>query len=396
MKVAVYYPWVYLTSGAERLLAEMTERSTHEWTVFTSRYEPENSFPELKQRRVVAMGRVSVRRDLRSVVGAAWQISRLKLPMEDFDALVVLCEGLGDMVTFRNAGKPALCICLTPLRPVYDPEYRRRALQNRGLIGRCALRTAGAAFRVMDRRAWRHYGRVVCVSEEIKNRVLRGKLAKEDTLQIAYPGCSFNPEISNRKFKPFFLLPGRIMWTKNIELGIRAFRTLCDRGSTPPFRLVIAGMVDQKSRKYVAELRKLAAGLPVEFRIAPSDSELAELYSTCYGVLFTAFNEDFGIVPVEAMAFAKPVIAVRKGGPAETIKHGEQGFLAEPNPENVASYMAQLVADPELAIRMGMAGRKTYGRYSWEQFTAHVDGALEQLPQEMGARVSQLKGARAV
>jgi hypothetical protein len=43
MKVALYYPWVYLTSGAERTILELTGRSRHEWTIFTNRFEPENT-----------------------------------------------------------------------------------------------------------------------------------------------------------------------------------------------------------------------------------------------------------------------------------------------------------------------------------------------------------------
>ena len=68
------------------------------------------------------------------------------------------------------------------------------------------------------------------------------------------------------------------------------------------FRLVVAGIVDHKSAEYAARLRALAGDDPaIVFHVRPSDAELRQLYGTCRAVLFTAFNEDWGIVPIEAM-----------------------------------------------------------------------------------------------
>ena len=47
-------------------------------------------------------------------------------------------------------------------------------------------------------------------------------------------------------------------------------------------------------------------------------------------VIYTPENEHFGIVPIEAMAAGKPVIACRSGGPKESVLHGETGYLCEP------------------------------------------------------------------
>ena len=53
-------------------------------------------------------------------------------------------------------------------------------------------------------------------------------------------------------------------------------------------------------------------------------------------------NEHFGIVPLEAMAAARPVIACNSGGPRESVLHGTTGFLCRPDPVAVAAAMAQL------------------------------------------------------
>jgi glycosyltransferase involved in cell wall biosynthesis len=304
-----------------------------------------------------------------------------RVPMDGFNALLVVCEGLGDFVVFRAGRRPIVCICLTPLRIAFDPHYRQRYMETRGFSSRLLVRLGSPVFRWADRLAWRRYDRVFCISQEVKRRVLAGKLAPEDKLEVAYVGLGFEPPESCGALGDYFLLPGRIMWTKNIELGLGAFRRF--RAMRPEFgrfRLVIAGIVDRKSEPYLARLREMAGNDPgIEFRIFPSDEELYALYDRCYTVLFTAFNEDWGIVPVESMAFGKPVIAVNRGGPRESIQHGVQGFLEEPEVESFAGRMAELAASPAAAAAMGQAGRERARLYSWDRLTKQVDDQIESL-----------------
>jgi glycosyltransferase involved in cell wall biosynthesis len=65
--------------------------------------------------------------------------------------------------------------------------------------------------------------------------------------------------------------------------------------------------------KYYEKLKAMKVK-NVVFKINPSNEELADLYSRSTAVLFTAINEDYGIVPLEGMASHKPVISVNEGG----------------------------------------------------------------------------------
>lgn len=181
------------------------------------------------------------------------------------------------------------------------------------------------------------------------------------------------------------------MWTKNLELAIAAFRKFKDANPEfHDFRLIIAGIVDKKSEPYYASLCELAKADPaIQFRVLPSDAEMAELYRNCYGVLFTPFNEDWGLVPLEAMSFGKPVISVNRGGPRETIEPGVQGFLEEPTPDAFARRMAQLATDPGLARRLGLAGIEKSKQYSWDAFTARIDDEVDRLG-DAGRRTDQV------
>ena len=60
-------------------------------------------------------------------------------------------------------------------------------------------------------------------------------------------------------------------------------------------------------------------------------------------MLYTPTMEHFGIVPIEAMSLGVPVIAINNGGPRETIKNGETGYLCEDMSKDWANKMAQLV-----------------------------------------------------
>ncbi|CAN6561096.1 unnamed protein product [Malus baccata var. baccata] len=74
-------------------------------------------------------------------------------------------------------------------------------------------------------------------------------------------------------------------------------------------------------------------------------------------VLYTPKDEHFGIVPLEAMAAHKPVIACNSGGPVETVKNGETGFLCDCNPRELSLAMAKLITDPQMAQRRGIEAR---------------------------------------
>jgi len=379
-RVALYYPWIYLTSGAERTILELTARSRHGWTLLTHHYDPAATFPGFRDRDVVQVGHITVRRSMGAVAQSAWRILWQRLPLDDYDALVVLCEGLGDLTLFRSQNRPAFCICLTPLRAAFDPEYRRRAVEQRHVLARPLLQCGLTLFRAIDRKAWKAYTRVFCISEETRRRALEGRLAPAAKLEVLHVGLGINGDAPSDVFDPVFLVPGRIMWTKNIELAIAAYRVFRSRPPAGrPFRLVIAGMVDRKSQPYLARLKAAAADMPdVEFVTDPSDAELGELYRTCYAVLFPAFNEDWGLVAIEAMSFGKPVIATDRGGPREIVTANVDGFLEEPDPAAFAERMTELARSAARARTVGEAGFARSRAFSWQHFAARIDQVIEE------------------
>lgn len=378
-RIAVYYPWLYLTSGAERTILEIAKRSRHRITIFTNEYQPGATFPELQQMDVRLLSRVPVERSLRSVASAAARLLSQELDLSEFDGLVVVCEGLGDLVALRQRRIPVYCLCLTPLRIAFDPVYRKRYLASRSVLHRLVVRAGTVLYRGVDRIAWRRYRRIFAISEEVKTRILAGRLAPAEKMRTLHPGVELSAYTPSPPAERTFFVPGRIMWTKNLELAIQAFQRFRRTAPEPStWKLVIAGIVDRKSGPYLDQLRSLASGDPsVEFRVHPSDTQMRSLYAACFATLFTAFNEDWGLVLIEAMASGKPVVAVNRGGPKEIVRHEHDGLLSEPDPEAFASAMGRLAEEKGLYERLASNAPSSAARFGWGPFVDELDGELE-------------------
>lgn len=397
MRLALYHPWIYLQGGVERLLLSLVERSRHDWTVWTHHYRAESTFDGYRHLDVRELApRISVRRSLRPLIHAASTIASTELPDEGARAVLVSSEGFGDLLLARTR-LPAAAYCHTPLKILHDPVARRR-LAAGSAAKATALRLLGPPFSSLDRRMWRRYRRVFVNSHETLTRCLRAGLEPSGAIDILHPGVDprlFYDDGGERK--PFVLVAGRIMWQKNIELAIETARETARRGA--PVRTVIAGAVDDKSRPYLAALRALSRGLPVEFRVNPSDDELASLYRRCLAVLFTPCNEDFGLVALEAMASGAPVAAVDRGGPREIVVPGRTGWLLPDDPVTFADLVERIAADPDRIDWMRPLARERARRFTWDRFVSAIDDGMEQVareraPVEPGARLA-LSGVRA-
>ncbi|KAM0997996.1 hypothetical protein ACFX13_007914 [Malus domestica] len=202
---------------------------------------------------------------------------------------------------------------------------------------------------------------------------------------VLYPAVNVNQfnEPAN-SFRLNFLSINRFERKKNIDLAISAFallRTLEGDVLQGPdlaeASLTIAGGFDNRLREnveYLEELRSLAeregVSSQVNFITSCSTAERNALLSQCLCVLYTPKDEHFGIVPLEAMAAHKPVIACNSGGPVETVKNGETGFLCDCNPREFSLAMAKLIKDPQMAQRMGIEAR----RHVTESFSTKIFG----------------------
>jgi alpha-1,3/alpha-1,6-mannosyltransferase len=217
------------------------------------------------------------------------------------------------------------------------------------------------------------------------------------TPEVVYPGvdCDRYASISasqpGEKEETLTLLSiNRYERKKNLGLAIDALALLRERVAAEVFtrvRLIIAGGYDerwQESRETLHELQVRAqrAGLAdlVAFKCSFTDAERLALLSRCVCVVYTPENEHFGIVPLEAMAAGRPVVAVNNGGPLETIVHEETGLLCAPTPQAFADACARLITNHEETARMGQAGRAHVAQhFSQALFGRRLETILREL-----------------
>jgi glycosyltransferase involved in cell wall biosynthesis len=120
----------------------------------------------------------------------------------------------------------------------------------------------------------------------------------------------------------------------------------------------------------------------VTFRGRLSQDELLRAYRSALCVVCPAFDEDYGLTCLEAMACGKPVVACLDGGGyVELIADGIDGFLVEPNGPAIAAAISRL-KDVDLARTMGRRGRDKARAYTWTRAIDHVERVLL----EAGAR----------
>ena len=157
----------------------------------------------------------------------------------------------------------------------------------------------------------------------------------------------------------------RLDGPKRISLLIEAMRHV--RSDVP---LLIAGTGPEEER-----LRALAGDDPrIRFLGFVNDRDVVDLYADALAVPFVPFQEDYGLITIEAMMSGKPVLTVTdSGGPIEFVRDGETGFVTPPDPKALAARIDYLCDHRDEARSMGVRGREQVKTITW---TPVIEGLL--------------------
>lgn len=216
-----------------------------------------------------------------------------------------------------------ICYCLAPTRYIWTlDDYLAR--ENFGAPIRTAARMVARLYRRWDYAAAQRVHHLIAISTEIEERIRR--FYRRESVVI-YPPVEVAERFSIAPHPDdYFLVVSRLVPYKRIDLAVEA----CTRLGLP---LLVAGKGRDRAR-----LESLA-GPTVRFLGFVPDEELPDLLAHCRALIFPGL-EDFGIVPVQAQAAGRPVIAFRGGGALDTVVPGRTGeFFAE---QSVEALMAVL------------------------------------------------------
>lgn len=316
----------YLTQrgGAERVVLELL-RAFPGAVLHTALWDPAATFPEFADHdvRTSALDRVPVvRRDLRIALPLlAGTFGRLQLAPAD----VVVCSSSGWSHGVRTGSTPKVVYCHTPARWLHAPPGTRPFGNGPQPLVAAALRRPLTRW---DRRAAATATRYLANSGVVRERI---SSAYDIEAEVVAPPPGLLPDGPERApgdlCPGFFLVVARLLPYKHVDVVVEAVRAL------PGARLVVVGDGPLRAR--------LQATAPhgVVFRTGVPDDELRWLYRSCCA-LVTASHEDFGLTPLEANAFGRPVVALRAGGHLDTVVPGRTGlFVEELDPRAFAAAM---------------------------------------------------------
>jgi phosphatidylinositol alpha-1,6-mannosyltransferase len=159
----------------------------------------------------------------------------------------------------------------------------------------------------------------------------------------------------------------------------------------PDVHLVLVGSGDDIPR-LKQEVQDCGAPGHVHFFTEFSRNELAACYFNADVFALPSTGEGFGLVFLEAMAFAKPVLGVNAGGIPDVVGHGREGLLVSPETESVSSALAQLLSNPGLRADLGMRGKQRVTReFSFECFQRRLLNTVKELIEVVPAEVDLAK-----
>jgi glycosyltransferase involved in cell wall biosynthesis len=229
------------------------------------------------------------------------------LALEQFDLndydLVISSESGPAKGVLTSARTCHVCYCHSPMRYLWDFYHHYRGSSGVGKWSRPIFTCASHYLRMWDAVSANRVDYFAANSRNVAARI-RKTYRREST--VIYPPVNVSAGYLAQNSEDFYLVVGQFVDYKRMDLAISA----CTRLNR---RLHVVGEGEQYEH-----LRKLA-GPSIRFCGPLSDEELRNEYAKCRALLFPG-EEDFGIVPVEALSFGRPVIAYGRGGVTESVR----------------------------------------------------------------------------
>ncbi len=226
---------------------------------------------------------------------------------------------------------------------------------------------------------------VITISGAVRGHILRDCPSCAERFKVIHNGIDVAPlsrEPGNARIREEFGVPlnaplvgmaGRVCRWKGQLLFLEAAK-LASQAKPGLYFIAVGGVFDDEV-VYMERFRNAAdrSGLEGRFIVSDFRSDIREIMNSFdIFVLPSTQPEPFGLVVLEAMALAKPVIASAHGGPMETVCHGETGYLIPPNDSRaLADSILKLADDPLHAVSMGAAGcQRVSERFRAERFVS--------------------------
>src|ERR1700730_15469056 len=317
MRVAIVHHWFLSRAGGERVFDAIASIFPTA-DVFTLFLDKQKFSPALRKHRITT--------SFLDKIPAAQRAHRHLLPFYPLAVEMLDLSGY-DLVISSDSGpmkgvltdphSTHICYCHSPMRYLWDghSDYHR----SMSPFVRTIFRVASHYVRNWDYSAAQRVDHFIANSRYVSGRIR--KYYRRDST-IIHPPIDTSHGYLAGKHENYYLAVGRLVPYKRTDLLIEACHKLGRK-------LVIVGDGPERQR--------LERNSPknIEFLGELSDMELISVYANCRALLFAA-DEDFGMVPLEAQSYGRPVIAFGKGGSLETVRGSYAPIVKQAAEENPA------------------------------------------------------------
>ena len=361
LRVALIHDWLTGMRGGEKALEVFCEMFPSA-DLFTLVHLPGTTSPTIERRRV--------RRSIVQWLPFAGRLYREYLPLfpvavEQFDLdayeLVIStshCAAKSVVVTGRARH---LCYCLTPMRYAWDQFDAYFGPDRVGKLGNCVMRPMLAALARWDRATEGRVHRYLAISQYVARRIALYYNRQSTLVHPPVDTEFFIPPPAKLSQQPKFLIVSALVPYKRVDLAMMAARQA-------GVGLTVVGNGPER-----AKLERYT-GNGVELVGWREDDEIRELYQSCIAAVLPG-EEDFGIVPVEAQACGRPVVALGRAGALDTVIDGETGVLvADTTVDALAAGLKRAVATPWDSARI----RRHAEQFSRARFVRDIERVIDE------------------
>lgn len=309
-RVALVHDWLTGMRGGEKVLEVLCELFP-EATLFTLLHNRGSVSPQIESMpiRTSFLQHVPFRRERYRNYLPLFPRAIESFDFSGYDLIISTSHAVA------KGAKPAkgalhICYCHTPMRYVWELYEDYFGPGRAGVLTRVAMKHIAPRLREWDVRTSSRVHHFIANSQNVARRIQSTYGRRADVIHAPVDTGRF--PLSTRA-GGYYLIVSALVPYKRVDLAVDVFNRLRKR-------LVVVGKGPELSR-----LRSMAGGT-IEFRGWQTADQLVELYAGCRAVVFPGI-EDFGIVPLEAMASGKPVLAFAAGGALETVIDGVTGVL---------------------------------------------------------------------
>jgi len=333
--------------------------------IFTHVYVPEMISDKIRRHRIIPTFINALPRAAKMYKS---YLPLMPLALEQLDLrgydLIISSESGPSKGIIPPADALHVCYCHTPMRYIWNMyhEYRGSA----GRFARLMMPALAHYLRMWDVTSATRVDSFVANSITVAGRIRR--YYGRDSVVIHPPVDTGTFTIAPpNEVGDYYLMVGELVSYKRADLAVRAFNEM-------KLKLVVIG-----GGEMLNEIRRIA-GPTVTILGSQRFDVLQHHYARCRALIFPG-EEDFGMVPVEAMASGRPVVAFKQGGATETVVEGVSGvFFAEQTVEAIidaVKRLAEINLDPQnIADHAQQFGREQF----LKKVRAHIDGLLAERP----------------